>query len=213
MAKEVTRHNAMIQNAQSHNANLHNSVLVRSKPEILRVVELLVEKMPSDVADQIVEAMEIIIHCLDVGQLKAKGLQELFPAICRFSMVTCCSQTKRIWVGAKNGCLAFYELKQTSKCQLIQAHGGPVIAVSVSPDGKFLATFSHTDQKLKFWQTASSSLFGIGSQTTKCVRQIATKPIAVTPHTNFLKLVRLVWTDVRTIVLLTVDGNEHKYYV
>ncbi|XP_053401409.1 WD repeat-containing protein 7-like isoform X1 [Mercenaria mercenaria] len=215
MAREVTRHNhAMTQNTQSqHHSNPHNSVLVKSKPEILRVVELLVDKMPADVADQIVEAMEIIIHCLDASQLKAKGLQELFPAICRFSMVTCCSQTKRIWVGAKNGTLAFYELKQNSKCQVIQAHAGPVIATSISPDGKFLATFSHVDQKLKFWQTASTSLFGIGSQHTKCVRQIATQPIAVTPHTNLLKLVRLVWTDIRVLVLLTVDGTEHKYYV
>ena len=74
--------------------------------------------------------------------------------IYRFSMVTCCSQTKRIWVGAKNGSLAFYELKQNSRCQIIQAHSGPIIAASVSPDGKFLATFSHTDQKLKFWQVS-----------------------------------------------------------
>lgn len=215
MAKEVTRHNhAISQNTQSqHHSNPHNSVLVKSKPEILRVIELLVDKMPSDVSEQIVEAMEIIIHCLDASQLKAKGLQDLFPAICRFSMVTCCSQTRRIWVGAKNGTLAFYELKQNSKCQVIQAHSGPVIAVSVSPDGKFLATFSHVDQKLKFWQTASSSLFGIGSQHTKCIRQIATQPISVTPHTNQLKLVRLIWTEVRVVILLTVDGTEQKYYV
>ena len=35
---------------------------------------------------------------------------------------------------------------------MIQAHHGPVIAVAVSPDGKFLATFSHLDQRLKFFQ-------------------------------------------------------------
>ncbi|XP_052817918.1 WD repeat-containing protein 7-like isoform X2 [Mya arenaria] len=214
MAKEVTRYNALLSTAQSHqHANIQNSVLVRSKPEILHVIELLVDKMPTDVAEQIVEAMEIIIHCLDAGQLKAKGLQELFPAICRFSMVTCCSQTRRIWVGGRSGQLAFYELKQNSKCQVISAHGGPVIAVSISPDGKFLATFSHIDQKLKFWQTASSSIFGLGSQHTKCVRQIATQPVPVQPHTNLLKLVRLVWTDVRIIVLLTADGSEYKYFV
>lgn len=72
-------------------------------------------------------------------------------------MVTCCTQTKRIWVGAKNGTLGFYDLKQNSKCQSIHAHEGPVIAVSVSPDGKFLTTFSHVDQKLKFWQVNISS--------------------------------------------------------
>lgn len=35
---------------------------------------------------------------------------------------------------------------------MIQAHHGPVIAIAVSPDGKYLATFSHKDQKLKFFQ-------------------------------------------------------------
>jgi len=38
--------------------------------------------------------------------------------ISRFSMVTVCTVTKRIWVGAKNGGLAFYDLKQHSKCQV-----------------------------------------------------------------------------------------------
>jgi len=37
---------------------------------------------------------------------------------------------------------------------MISAHAGAVIAASVSPDGKFLATFSHVDQKLKFWQVS-----------------------------------------------------------
>lgn len=213
MAKEVAKYNNMAQAASSqHHAAIQNSVLVRSKPEILRVIELLVEKMPTDVSDQLIEAMDIIIHCLDIGQLKARGLQELFPAICRFSMVSSCNQTKRVWVGGRTGNLAFYEMKQNSRCQVIKAHDGQVIAVSVSADGKILATFSHLDQKLKFWQTASSSIFGIGSQHTKCIRQIATKPIVVQPHTNLLKLVRLVWTEARIVVLLTADGAETKFH-
>ena len=63
------------------------------------------------------QVMDVTVHCLDGGAIKAKGLQEVFPAICRFSMVTYCSQTRRIGVGAKNGGLAFYELKQ-AKCQV-----------------------------------------------------------------------------------------------
>ncbi|XP_071092027.1 WD repeat-containing protein 7-like isoform X2 [Haliotis cracherodii] len=213
MAKEVARYNALAQNTQSQHAQILNSVLVRAKQEILHVIELLVEKMPNDVADLICEVMDVTMHCLEITQLKAKGLQELFPAVCRFSMVSYCGQTKRIWVGAKNGGLALYEMKQHAKCQLIPGHHGPIIAVSVNPDGKFLATFSHVDSKLKFWQTASSSLFGIGSQQTKCIRQYTTAPCQVTPVTNILKLVRLVWIDNRTVVLLTVDGTETKYSV
>jgi hypothetical protein len=86
MAKEVARYNAMAQNAQSqHHAQhmLHNSVLVRAKSELIRVVELLVDKIPNEVADLLVEVMDVTVHCLDGNAIKAKGLPELFPAICR----------------------------------------------------------------------------------------------------------------------------------
>ena len=43
--------------------------------------------------------------------------------------------------------------------QLISAHAGPVIAVSVSPDGKVLVSFSHLEQKIKFWQVIVSVNF------------------------------------------------------
>jgi hypothetical protein len=55
MAKEVARFNAMQQTTQSQQSHMQNSVLIRAKQEILRVIELLVEKMPSDVADHLVE--------------------------------------------------------------------------------------------------------------------------------------------------------------
>ncbi|XP_070197340.1 WD repeat-containing protein 7-like isoform X2 [Littorina saxatilis] len=213
LAKEVARYNAMAQNAQSQHTQMHNMALVRAAPEILHVIEMLVDKMPNDVADLIIEVMDITMHCLDLNQLKIRGLQDLFPAICRFSMVSFCTNTKRIWVGAKSGGLALYEMKQHTKCQMIQAHHGPVIAVAVSPDGKFVGTFSHLDQRIKFFQTASSSIFSIGSQQTKCVRQYTTKEITVGPLTNILKLVRLVWIDNRTVVMLTVDGSETKFSV
>jgi hypothetical protein len=62
--------------------------------------------------------MDITMHSLDLNLLKQRGLQELFPAICRFSMVSYCPNTKRIWVGTKSGGLALYEMKQHSKCQV-----------------------------------------------------------------------------------------------
>lgn len=55
MAKEVARFNAIAQTAQAQHSQIINSVLVRGKLEILKTVELLVEKMPSDVADHLVE--------------------------------------------------------------------------------------------------------------------------------------------------------------
>lgn len=55
MAKEVARFNAMQQTTQSQQSHMQNSVLITAKQEILRVIELLVEKMPSNVADHLVE--------------------------------------------------------------------------------------------------------------------------------------------------------------
>ena len=57
MAKEVARYNAMTQNAQSqhYHHSLHNSVLIRGKSEILRVLQLLVDKIPNDVTEQLGE--------------------------------------------------------------------------------------------------------------------------------------------------------------
>lgn len=40
--------------------------------------------------------MDIILHCVDPSQLKTKGLQEVFPAVCRFNQVSHCPATRRI---------------------------------------------------------------------------------------------------------------------
>ncbi|KAK3803272.1 hypothetical protein RRG08_021472 [Elysia crispata] len=202
MAKEVARYNALAQTAQHQHAHLHGTVLARASAEILHVIELLVEKIPNDVADLIVEAMDVTMFCLDLATLKAKGLPELFPAICRFSMVAYCHQTKRVWVGARNGMLALYELKQHSRCQMVSAHNGPITAVAVNQDGKYVATFSHVDNKLRFWQTASTSLFGIGSQGTKVViRQPALCNDAILSK---------VKVSLRTLVKLILDVQYHQ---
>lgn len=55
LVKEVARYNTLAQNAQALNHSMNMTVLSRSKPEILRVVELLIDKMSTDVSDLIVE--------------------------------------------------------------------------------------------------------------------------------------------------------------
>ena len=60
MAKEVARYNTQLQNTQSQHSQLQNSVLIRARYEILHVIELLVEKMPNDVADLLIEVRIIL---------------------------------------------------------------------------------------------------------------------------------------------------------
>lgn len=158
MAREVARYNAAQQNAQALSVPLTQSVLFRAKSEILQCIEELIEKMQSLVASLLIEATDIILHCVDMHDLKAKGLQEVCPALCKYNQVSHCSVSRRIATGATNGHLAVYELRQ-SKCQMIPAHSHPVTALAFSPDGKFLASYSCEENKLAFWQTSTGNLF------------------------------------------------------
>lgn len=51
---QVHRFNAAQANSQSQQ-NVHTTTLARAKTEILRVIDILVEKMPGDVVDLLVE--------------------------------------------------------------------------------------------------------------------------------------------------------------
>uniref|UniRef100_A0A8D2MD31 WD repeat domain 7 n=1 Tax=Zonotrichia albicollis TaxID=44394 RepID=A0A8D2MD31_ZONAL len=110
--------------------------------------------MPSDVVDLLVEVMDIIMYCLEGSLVKKKGLQECFPAICRFYMVSYYERSHRIAVGARHGSVALYDIR-TGKCQTIHGHKGPITAVAFAPDGRYLATYSNCDSHLCFWQVST----------------------------------------------------------
>ncbi|KAK4884672.1 hypothetical protein RN001_000943 [Aquatica leii] len=211
MAREVARYNAMQQNAQALNVNLNNSVLYKAKPEILRSVELLIDKMQNEMAELLVELMDIILHCLDVGHLKIKGLQDVFPAVCRFNQVSHCPATRRIAVGANSGSLTLYELRQ-GKCTSINAHSSAITACAFSPDGKFLVSYACGENRLSFWQT-STGMFGLGASQTRCVKSYSTAPIADVARLNPMRLARLIWINNRTVTLMLADGSETRFNI
>ncbi|XP_062868314.1 WD repeat-containing protein 7 isoform X3 [Trichomycterus rosablanca] len=116
IAKEVHRHTAMQSQGSQSQQNIHTTTLARAKTEILRVIEILIEKMPSDVVDLLVEVMDIIMYCIEGSLVKKKGLSECFPAICKFYMVAYCERSYRVAVGARQGSVALYDVR-TGKCQ------------------------------------------------------------------------------------------------
>ena len=59
---QVARYNTLQQNAQTLNVNLANTVLAKAKPEILRVIELLIDKMQADIVDLLVEVEKYNIN-------------------------------------------------------------------------------------------------------------------------------------------------------
>ncbi|XP_076268921.1 WD repeat-containing protein Rbcn-3B isoform X2 [Rhynchophorus ferrugineus] len=211
MAKEVAKYNAMQQNAQTLNINMNNNVLHKSKTEILRGVELLIEKMQTEMSTLLVELMDIILHCLDPSQLKNRSLQDVFPAICKFNQVSHCLTTRRIAVGSHTGILTIYELRQ-NRCTLIGAHSEAVTACAFSPDGKFLVSYACGENKLSFWQT-STGMFGLGQSQTKNVKSYSTAPIADVTRLNPMRLARLIWINNRTVTLMLADGSETRFNV
>lgn len=97
------------------------------------------------------------MYCLEGSLVKKKGLQECFPAICRFYMVSYYERNHRIAVGARHGSVALYDIR-TGKCQTIHGHKGPITAVAFAPDGRYLATYSNTDSHISFWQVSVDAI-------------------------------------------------------
>ncbi|TWW66898.1 WD repeat-containing protein 7 [Takifugu flavidus] len=217
IAREVHRYNAAQANSQSQQ-NIHTTTLARAKTEILRVIDILIEKMPGDVVDLLVEVMDIIMYCIEGSLVKKKGLQECFPAICKFYMVGYCDRSHRIAVGARQGSVALYDVR-TGKCQNIHGHKGPITAVSFAPDGRYLATYSNADSHISFWQMNTSLLGSIGMLNSapqlRCIKTYQVPPVqpASPGSQNHLKLARLIWTSNRNVILMAHDGKEHRFMV
>lgn len=96
MAREVARYNTLQQNAQTISVPLTQSVLYRAKKEILQCVEMLIDKMQTEMANLLVEVMDITLHCVDATDMKNRGLNEVCASICKFNQISHCAATRRI---------------------------------------------------------------------------------------------------------------------
>ena len=68
LAKEVARHNALLQSShQMQHAQLNQAVLVRAKGEILHLLDLLVDKIPNEVVDMLIE-----VRILSLSEMSRK---------------------------------------------------------------------------------------------------------------------------------------------
>nr|XP_002123988.2 WD repeat-containing protein 7 [Ciona intestinalis] len=218
IAREVARHNAAAANPQ-HQALLASSVLVRAKPEVLRIIELLADKMISDVNNVLVEVVDIVLFCIDISGLRNSfGLLEAVPALAKFHTISYDPRSKRIAVAAGNGAIVLYDIR-TCKHQIVPRSGGRITALCFSPEGKYLCVYSADENQLSFWITATS-LFGMLQSQVKCIKTLS--PLKMhnsSAQTNGgmshsrLNLSKLVWVSNRVVVLLTSEGSEHRFHI
>lgn len=212
MAREVARYNALVAQSQTPSATLSNSILIRAKKDILRILEVLVDKSTPNVVQMLIEVVDVSIHCIDSATLKQSGLHELFPALCKLSMLSSCHSSKKVACGSKTGSLAIYDLKH-QKCQVFHSHKGQIAAVSMSPDSKYCASYSLVDNTVCIWQFGSSSIFTMGGSQTRCIKTLSAPQWQPSAGTAVHKLARLVWVDPKTLIMLTADGRETKFSI
>ncbi|KAF1761406.1 hypothetical protein GCK72_009662 [Caenorhabditis remanei] len=208
LSMEVARYNA----AAQHQTIQHTVVspLLKSRSEVLRIVEELCEKRYNDIIAMLLPVGDILVHCLDITILKHKSMADVFPPIVKFNMVAYCSSSKRIAFGGKNGTCVVHELR-ASKTHSLPSHNGPIAAVAFSEDGKFLATYGAEDGKINFFQT-SQSFLGMGQAQLKLTKSQPAPTVSVptTPSgTSFRP--RLVWINSKSLTLMLPEGREQRF--
>ncbi|VDN07727.1 unnamed protein product [Thelazia callipaeda] len=186
LSKEVARYNSVVQHQTiQHSAT---SPLLKSRVEVLRIIELLSEKEYTNVVDLII------------------------PVYLWFYMVSYCPNTRRIAFGGRNGIVVVHELR-AAKVQTLQAHKGAVTSVAFSEDGKFLATYGAEEAKLLFWQT-SQTFLGMGQSQLKCVRSLSAPgifPVFSPNGTSQPFRARLVWISHKSVTLMLPSNKEYRF--
>lgn len=211
IAKEIKRINATSSQTTQISYSF-SSALTRGKPEILKIIERLIDNQCQDVFELLSDVIEIILFCLDPNQIRNIGLEETFPPLFKFPMVRYCKETKRIICGCHNGRLVVYEYKASKwNFQSYPAHNGqPIVAVAVSSDSKYVSSYSAHDNSLIFWQSSGGSIFNIGSNTIKQIKTCNAAPIELSvPYT---KLANLFWQN-RTLNLIYHDNRKFSYQI
>lgn len=214
IAKEIKRINATsTSNSAQHYANYtFSGALTRGKPEILLIIERLIDNQAQDVFELISDVIEIILFCLDPNQIRTLGLEECFRPLFKFPMVRYCKETKRIVCGCHNGRLVMYEFK-TSKWnfQSYPAHNNqPIAAVAVSGDSKYIASYSAHDNSLIFWQSSGGNIFNIGSSSLKQIKHCNAAPVDL--NMSCTRLAYLQWQN-KTLYLTYHDNRKFSYSI
>ncbi|KAK6032065.1 WD domain, G-beta repeat protein [Ostertagia ostertagi] len=211
LSMEVARYNS----AAQHQTIQHTVVspLLKSRTEVLRIIEELSEKRYAEVVEMMLPVGDVLVHCLDTSLLKQKTLSEIFPPITKFYMVAYCSSTRRIAFGGKNGTCVVHELR-AAKAHNLQAHQGPVSAVAFSEDGKYLATYGDQDAKINFWQT-SQTFLGMGQNQMKLVKSQPAPSLAAFSPNGTISTFRpkLVWINPKSLTLMMPEGREQRFTI
>ncbi|KAI8824039.1 uncharacterized protein EV422DRAFT_564745 [Fimicolochytrium jonesii] len=130
----------------------------------LRLLGMFIAKKPLILYPHLGRMVEAIVKCLDPNQPHIRdALQHIVTVIFaelvkRFPNVAFHHTSQRLAVGTMEGVGVVYDVRIAAKVQIMEGHTKPITAVSFSPDGKLIATYSLIENTLRFWQPTGGFL-------------------------------------------------------
>jgi WD40 repeat protein len=136
--------------------------------------------------------------CLPASTKILRSMVEIFP------MVSFHQEKQKLAVGNSEGLVVIYDMRTASKWQLFTAHQAPVSAISFSPNGEQLVTYSPREGTCKVWNTDGSSmltLLGMSNRAIKSFDVVGVRNMSAMKPMDVLKSVRFEWDSVRMFSL------------
>ncbi len=136
--------------------------------------------------------------CLPSSTKILRSMVEIFP------MVSFHQEKQKLAVGNGEGLVVIYDMRTASKWQLFSAHQAPVSAISFSPNGEQLVTYSPKEATCKVWNTDGSSMLsfiGMSSRAIKTIDIVGIKNMPPMQPIDILKSVKFQWENAKTFSL------------
>ncbi|KAJ3043809.1 hypothetical protein HDV00_004217 [Rhizophlyctis rosea] len=201
----------------------------------LKLLGMFIAKKPTILYSQLSKLVEAMVKCLDPNLPHMRdALQQIVTVnfaelVKMYPNVAFHHGLQRLSVGTVEGVIVVYDLRTATKVQVMEGHKRPVMAVSFSPDGRLIASFSLEDNQVQIWQPTSgflgtiASAFGgsadaglgaVGGGQMKSFRTFHAGP----PETNIdlataFREVKFEWTGERAVKLHSVRGMELAFHV
>ena len=138
---------------------------------------------------------------------RTKGLHELVK---RFPMTSFHKDTQRFAVGTQEALIIVYDLRTATKWRVLQGHQRGIAALSFSPKGSVLGSYSAEEATVRSWDTGASGFFGdILSIQGRCLKEVRLQRTARPGSlVDVLQHCNLLWTANRQAALAREDRSQ-----
>ncbi|KAF0975066.1 hypothetical protein FDP41_005819 [Naegleria fowleri] len=192
--------NNIISNAQQTSTTTLNASISSLYP--------VMQRHPKCLMDHLVVLTSLLLKVLDphfpairdVCMANSTNILRFMVEI--YPMVSFHQEKQKLAIGATDGTVVIYDMRTASKWQLFEAHTkAPVHALSFSPNGQLLCTFSAVEKTCKVWNTDGGSggailqLLGVSNRNVKTFAIDSMYVKTQLKPMEILKFVRFEWDN------------------